>query len=112
MRLLKISAPNENSMIAPNMLPNEHISMGPKICFPIILNSFLNAGSAAILPGAVAMKFVALAETGDNPANIRAGNVKKVAPPATAFKIPARNPVKNKTRKNNISKIRPNKNCY
>ena len=59
-----------------------------KILFPIVFNSFLNAGSAAIFPGAVAIKFVALAETGDNPASIKAGNVKKVAPPATAFKMP------------------------
>ena len=77
--------------------------------FPIVLNSFLNAGNAAILPGAVAIKFVALAETGDNPANIKAGNVKKVAPPATAFKMPAKNPIINKLIKNNISKVSPNK---
>ena len=72
----------------------------------------MNAGNAAMLPGAVAMKFVALAETGDKPASINAGKVKKVAPPAIAFNTPAKNPITNKSVKSNISKNHPTRKVF
>jgi hypothetical protein len=98
-KFLNIFAPKLNRIKAPMRPPIAEIINGAKIFLPISFNSFQNAGKAAILPGAVAIKLVAFAESGESPANISAGNVKKVAPPATAFKIPANRPAKNKSNK-------------